>query len=134
MLHSAPEEFASPQKSCSPSVKKKKKSVCSLIYITMSLKTRAATLFVVTTKRLHCTSFITLRTAEVSGVYNNFPINSGFIPRQIMRDMGLDSRPWIKLLQNGAGDMRKGPNVRPTNYEKQYTKYQSQGIFADQQK
>lgn len=128
MLHSTPEEFASPQKSCSPSVKKQ--VVCSLIYIKISLKTRAATLFALTTKKLHCTSFITLRTAEVSGVYNNFPINSGFIPRHIMRERGLDSRPWIKLLQNGAENTRKGrtqgSNVRPTNFEKQYTKYQSQ--------
>lgn len=33
----------------------------------------------------------------------------------------------------GKGEPQK-PNVRPTNYEKQYTKYQSQGIFAERQK
>lgn len=57
--------------------------------------------------RFDCTSFMTCRTAGLSGVYNSFPINSGFIPRHTMRDRGLDSRPWIKLLQNGAA-WRKG--------------------------
>lgn len=52
--------------------------------------------------RFDCTSFMTCRTAGVSGAYSNFPKNSGLIPRHTTRDKGLDSRPWIKLLQNGA--------------------------------
>lgn len=53
------------------------------------------------------TSFMTCRTAGVSGVYSSFPINRGFIPRHTMRDRGLDSRPRIKLLQNGAAWKKK---------------------------
>lgn len=59
----------------------------------------------------YSTSVITCRTAGVSGVYNSFPTKSGFIPRHTMRDIGLDSRPRIKLLQNGAAE-KKIKNIK----------------------
>lgn len=40
--------------------------------------------------------------AGVSGVYKIFPMSNGFRALQIMREMGLDSKPVIRLLQYGA--------------------------------
>lgn len=43
-----------------------------------------------------------LRVAGVSGVYKIFPMSRGFSALQIIREMGLDSRFFIMLLQYGA--------------------------------
>lgn len=45
------------------------------------------------------TSCMILWVAGVSGVYKIFPMSSGFKALQIIREMGLDSKPFIKLLQ-----------------------------------
>lgn len=74
----------------------------------------------------HCTSFITCRTAGVSGVYNSLPIKSGSIPRHTMRDSGLDSRPRIKLLQNGAAERKEKKNKNVEFWQEKAPKTKSQ--------
>lgn len=119
-LHSAPGGSAGPQRACSPSaetVVSLHGCICFTIpYIfynnyricfqLLRFKTTAVRWDIeIKASQIHwelTTSFMTSWTAGVSGVYSSFPINRGFIPRHTMRDRGLDSRPWIKLLQNGA--------------------------------
>lgn len=45
------------------------------------------------------TSWMILCVAGVSGVYRIFPMRRGFRARQIILEMGLDSKLFIKLLQ-----------------------------------
>lgn len=95
-FRSAPEGSAGPRRSCSPSEENK---TCIGWRVVTPPDAGNALVF-------YSTSFITCRTAGVSGVYNSLPIKSGFIPRHTMRDRGLDSRPRIKLLQNGAAEKK----------------------------
>lgn len=53
------------------------------------------------------TSCIILRVAGVSGVYKIFPMSRGFSALQIIREIGLDSKFLIMLLQYGAEGTEK---------------------------